>query len=461
MDVDKLMNDVLRKHPHGRDAAAIMAAALVAVDPKAATRRALRRDGQSLFVGGRRFDLKAGGRVIIVGAGKAGAPMAEAALEVLDDAVSAGVVIVKEGHLAASGQRIGPVELYEAAHPLPDARSLAAASRLAALVDEATEDDLVLALISGGGSALFTSPAPGLSLADIRDMTALLLRCGASIREVNTLRKHCTQLGGGGMARRAAPARTVSLIVSDVVGSPLDIIASGPTAPDPSTYADAWRVGDRYGLRGQLPLNLNEHLRRGMAGEAAETPKPDDAIWSRVHNSIIADNRTAATAAVAAARVRGFNPTLLTTFLEGEAREVGRVAAAIAREMQTRVAAEGPLLCVLGGETTVTLGGDGLGGRNQELALGAVEPLAGVEGAMLVSLATDGGDGPTDAAGAVVTGESLARSSALGYDPRDFLRRNDAYNFFAPLDALLKPGPTLTNVNDLLFIFVTSPESKG
>lgn len=461
MDAERLMNRVLRGHTHGRVAAEVMAAALAAVDPKGAVSAALRKvgqgDGGAVFVNGRRFDLRAGGRVIVVGAGKAGAPMAEAAVEALGDAVAAGAVIVKEGHLGASGARVGPVELFEAAHPVPDGRGAAAAARLAALLDGATEDDLVLSLISGGGSALLTSPAQGLTLEDIRATTALLLRCGATINEINALRKHCTRLGGGGLARLAAPARAVSLIVSDVVGSPLDTIASGPTAPDTTTFEDAWLVVERYELRGRLPANVVEHLRRGRAGEVPETPKPDDALWARVDNHVIASNRTAAEAAVGAARERGFHAALLTTFLEGEAREVGRVAAAVGREMRARAAAEGPLLCVLGGETTVTLRGEGAGGRNQELALGAVAPLAGVEGVLLAALATDGGDGPTDAAGAVVTGETLARASALGYGPDDFLRRNDAYNFFEPLGALLKPGPTLTNVNDLLLIFAAAP----
>ncbi|HEV7904134.1 MAG TPA: DUF4147 domain-containing protein [Pyrinomonadaceae bacterium] len=452
------MNDILREHPRGRDAAAIMAAALDAVDPKAATLRALGREGQTVFVCGQGYELNAGGRVFVAGAGKAGAAMAEAAVEALGDAIACGLVIVKEGHLATSGKMVGRVELCEAAHPVPDERGVAASSRLAALIDGATEDDLVLSLISGGGSALLTLPSAGLNLEDLRRATELLLRCGASINEINTLRKHCTRLGGGGLARHASPARTVSLIVSDVVGSPLDVIASGATAPDPTTYADAWRVVERYDLQERLPANVREHLQRGAKGETAEMPKPDDPdnnVWARVHNHIIADNRMAAEAAVEAARERGFETALLTTFLEGEAREVGRVAAAIGREMCARGASEVPLLYVLGGETTVTLGGDGAGGRNQELALGAVEPLAGVEGVLLVALATDGDDGTTDAAGAVVTGETLARASALGLEPNDFLRRNDAYNFFAPLGALLKPGATLTNVNDLLLIFAT------
>lgn len=461
MDAERLMNGVLRGHVRGREVAEVLAAALVAVEPKAAVRRALRRDGRAVFVNERRFDLSEGGRVLVVGAGKACAPMTEAAVEILGDAVGGGVGIVKDGHLADAGREVGAVELFEASHPVPDARGVAAAERLAALLGKAREDDLVLALVSGGGSALLTLPEDGLTLEDLRATTDVLLRCGATINELNALRKHCTRLGGGGAARLARPAGTASLIISDVVGSPLDVIASGPTAPDPTTFADAWRVVERHALQERLPPRVVEHLRRGLAGEVAETPKPDDVLWSRVYNNVVASNVTAAEAATAAARERGFEATLLTTSLEGEAREAGRFAASVAREMRGRVTDARPLLAVLGGETTVTLGGEGIGGRNQELALAAAEALDGVEGVLVVALATDGGDGPTDAAGAAVTGDTLARARALGYDAGEFLRRNDAYNFFAPLDALLRPGPTLTNVNDLLVVVVAVPASEA
>lgn len=464
------MNGALRAHTRGRDVAEALAAALNAVEPRAALRNSLRRKGHGFHINAPHseagaeqfFELREGGRVFVVGAGKASAPMTEAAVEILGDLIGAGLVIVKEGHLGdVSGGRVGPVELREASHPAPDARGVEAARRMAALLETATANDIALALISGGGSALLTLPAEGLTLEDARATTALLLRCGATINEINALRKHCGRLGGGGVARLAAPARVVSLIISDVVGSPLHVIASGPTAPDPTTYADAWRVVERYNLQAQLPARVSAHLRRGMAGELAETPKPGDESWRRTHNHVIADNRMAASAAVAAARERGFDATLGAAALEGEARAVGREAAVIGRELRARIRDGRPIMYVLGGETTVTLDGEGWGGRNQELALGAVEALDGVEGVLIVSLATDGGDGPTDAAGAVVTGETLARARALGYDAGDFLRRHDAYNFFAPLDALLRPGPTLTNVNDLLFIVATAPASKA
>ncbi|MBK9714116.1 MAG: DUF4147 domain-containing protein [Kouleothrix sp.] len=467
MNPELLLTRSLRAHPRGPALAEVMAAALRAADPAGAVRRALRRDGEAIVVAERRYERV--GRVVVVGAGKAGAPMAYAAAEALGDRLAGGLVVVKEGHtgrMKDEGRRMNEADppfilhpsslmLLEAGHPIPDQRGADAAERMAGLLKGLRDDDLVLVLISGGGSALLTWPAPGLSLADLQAMTAALLRCGATIGEINALRKHTTRLFGGQLARMAAPAQVAALIVSDVVGSPLDVIASGPTAPDPTTFADAWAIVERYDLARALPAALLDHLRRGVAGEVAETPKPGEPLWSRVHSAVIASNAAAAEAALAAARARGFNALLLTTFLEGEAREVGRVAAALARELALRGAPlDRPALLICGGETTVTLRGDGLGGRNQELALGAAAGMAGLPGALLVALATDGGDGPTDAAGAVVTGETLARARALGLDADDFLRRNDAYRFFAALDDLLRPGPTLTNVNDLLFIAV-------
>jgi len=471
MSFDLLLTDSLRAHPQGRALAEIMAAALAAVEPASAVRRHLQRVDDAILIGDRRYT--GVGRVVVVGAGKAGAPMARAAAEILGDRVAGGLVVVKEGHLGdTETRRHGdtetgavalslpvsrspglPVSVVEAGHPVPDQRGADAAERMAGLLQGLHADDLVLVLLSGGGSALLTLPAPGLSLADLRAMTSALLRCGAPIGEINALRKHTTRLFGGQLARLAAPARVVALIVSDVIGSPLDVIASGPTSPDPTTFADAWAIIERYDLARELPPALLDYLRRGAAGAIAETPKPGDPLWARLQNQVIASNVVAAEAAVVAARQRGFNTMFLTSYLEGEAREVGRVAAGLARELALR---GGPLappaLIVCGGETTVTIRGEGLGGRNQELALGAVAGLAGLPGALLVALATDGGDGPTDAAGAVVGGETLVRAQAQGLDPAAFLARNDAYRFFDALGDLLRPGPTLTNVNDLLFI---------
>jgi hydroxypyruvate reductase len=431
----------------------VLAAALAAVDPGQAVRRAVQRAGTRLAIGGRDYDLSRCRRVLVVGAGKAGDSMAAALHDLLGEWISDGLVVVKDGYRTAG--RHGAIRIVEAGHPVPDERSVQAAQGIAALLAEAGPDDLALCLISGGGSALLVSPAPGVSLADLKQLTGLLLACGATIFEINSLRKHLDGIKGGGLARLAAPAALATLALSDVIGDPLDVIASGPTAPDPTRFADAWGVLERYDLLEQATPAVLAHLRRGLAGELAETPKPGDPAFARVNNLIIGSNLQAAQAALEQARREGFHPLLLTTYLQGEARQAGRSLAAIARQVQANGLPVPRPACILaGGETTVTIQGDGLGGRNQEMALGAAAELAGLPQTALVCLATDGSDGPTDAAGAVVSGETLARARGLGLDPAAFLRRNDSYHFFEALDDLLRPGPTLTNVNDLAFLFL-------
>lgn len=452
MNPERLLTHSLRTAPQGPAVARILAAALKAADPAVAVRRFLQRDGNMLTVGEQVFDLGRIERVLLVGAGKAGAPMAKAAASVLGERLAGGVVIVKEGHVGNS--YVPPVRMLEAAHPIPDARGVAATEQIVSLLESTTERDLVIALISGGGSALLTRPVAGVSLGDLQQLTALLLRSGASIDEINTLRKHLDAVKGGGLARMAHPAPLVALILSDVVGSPLDVIASGPTVADPTTFGDALDILARYHVTREAPEALRAYLEQGAAGQIEETPKPGDPRLAHVSTVVVGSNPQAAQAALAQAQAEGFHTLLLTTYLQGEAREAGRMLAAIGRELATSGnPLPRPACLVLGGETTVTLRGDGLGGRNQELALAAVAEFAGLTDIALVTLATDGGDGPTDAAGAVVTGETLARALALGMRPAEFLARNDAYYFFTPLGDLLQPGPTQTNVNDLAFLF--------
>ncbi|MEN9938559.1 MAG: hypothetical protein RLZZ387_5138 [Chloroflexota bacterium] len=469
MDPDMLLTRSLRDLPWGEAVTRVLAAALAAVEPGAAVRRFLRLEGDALHVGDHSYDLARTDRVLLLAVGKAAAPMAAAAADVLGDRLSAGLVVTKHDRAtltsgdglptggepppAVGGQR-SAVEVIAGGHPIPDARSAEAGQRAAQLLAAAGERDLVLLLVSGGGSALLTLPVPGVALDDMQGLTRQLLASGASINEINTLRKHLDQVKGGGLARLAHPAALAALVLSDVVGNPLDVIASGPAVPDTTTFADAWGVLTRYGLEASAPAAILAHLRRGLAGEVPDTPKPGDPAMRGVAHVLVGSNALAAEAAMAAARAEGFGTLLLTTHLQGEAREAGRVLAAVAHE----VAASGspiprPACIVAGGETTVTLRGNGRGGRNQELALGALADLAGLEGAVLVALATDGDDGPTDAAGAVVTGESLARARALGLDPAAHLARNDSYPLFAALGDLLLPGPTQTNVNDLAFVF--------
>ena len=457
MNPERLLTATLRELPHGAAVARILAAAIAAVEPGAAVRRFLRREGETLVAGDVAYDLGAFDRVWIIGAGKAGAPMAVAAAEIVGERLTGGMVVVKEGHLTADHvAALQPqVELLEAGHPLPDARGVAAGERIATLLTQMGERDLVLALISGGGSALLTRPAPGIRLDDMQKLTGVLLACGASINEINTLRRHLDTLKGGGLARLAAPATVITLVLSDVVGDPLDVIASGPTVADPTTFANALNVLERYNVLDQTPVAIRRRLESGVRGEIAETPKPGDPALARVGNLIIGSNRLAAEAALAAAQREGFNALILTTFLQGEARVVGRVLAAIAREIADNNRPIGRPACVIaGGETTVTLRGDGRGGRNQELALAAVADLATAPGALLVALATDGGDGPTDAAGAVVSTTTYQRARDLGLDVAAALARNDSYPFFDALGDLLRPGSTHTNVNDLALVVV-------
>jgi hydroxypyruvate reductase len=453
MDPNRLMTKTLEAASWGDGVARILAASLQAVDPKMAVARIFKRAGNELQVAGLAYPLERYRRVYLVGAGKAGVPMAAAAAAVLGESLTAGQVIVKDGY-GEGGDLPGSVAVLEAGHPVPDSRGVAGASRLVDLLAQTTSEDLVICLISGGGSALLHLPAPGLSLEDLQALTRVLLECGATINEINTLRKHLEQLKGGGLARLAAPARVLTLILSDVVGNPLDIIASGPTVPDPSTFAEAYAVLRKYAIEARVPPGVRAHLEAGMRGEISETPKPGDPVFERVQNVLVGSNLLAARGARDQAVQEGFHTLLLTTYLQGEAREAGRFLAALARQLaETGEPLPRPACVIVGGETTVTIRGDGRGGRNQELALAAVADLAGLPDVAVVTLATDGGDGPTDAAGAVVTGETYSRALAAGLDPAANLARNDSHPFFESLGDLLRPGPTRTNVNDLAFVF--------
>jgi len=453
MDPSRFMTESMKKFPWGGAVARILAAALLAVEPGAAVHKALHREADWLTIGGKTYDLAKIHHVYVIGAGKAGAPMAQATEQILGEHLTTGIVIVKDGY-AKNTSDLKDITLLEAAHPVPDQRGVQATKRIIRFLQETQADDLVICLVSGGGSALMVSPAPGISLEDLQSLTSLLLACGASINEINNLRKHLDQVKGGNLARLAVPAKVATLILSDVVGDTLDVIASGPTVPDPSTYEDAFSTLNRYGILHQAPPAIVEHLQHGRAGKAPETPKPGESLFDQVDNIVIGSNSFAAQAALRQAAAGGLHTILLTTYLQGEARQAGRMLAAIARQVaQTGQPIPRPACLVVGGETTVTVQGSGKGGRNQELALGAVSELAGLPDIALVTLATDGGDGPTDAAGAVVTGDTLGDALHLGLNPADFLYRNDAYNFFAPLGDLLKPGPTHTNVNDLAFLF--------
>jgi hydroxypyruvate reductase len=432
-------------------ALAVLSAALEAVDPANAIKRQVSLSDETLRIGQRTYDLGRYRNIYVIGGGKAGGSMAQAVEDILGQRVTAGLVNVKYGY-GAETEIIG---LNEAGHPIPDAAGMAGTKQMAELARQATDEDLVICLISGGGSALMTLPAEGIILADVKSLTDALLRCGATINEINAVRKHLSQTKGGNLARLAYPAEIVSLILSDVVGSPLDVIASGPTVPDTTTFAHAYGVIEEYGLLEELPRPIVERLRLGKEGLIAETPKEGDESFTRTHNLIIASNEVAAEAATTKAEELGFHSLLLSTFVEGEAREVAKVFAAVAKEiLHSGRPVPRPACVVAGGETTVTVRGDGLGGRNQEMALSAALEIAGLGDVMIIPLATDGTDGPTDAAGAIADDSTLRRAQDAGLSATQYLADNDSYHFFRKLGDLLTTGPTNTNVNDLTFTFV-------
>jgi hydroxypyruvate reductase len=450
--------DVLKPDPARRARVLpVLDAALKAVDPAAAVAGKMHLKDAALIVGGRTYLLQDYERVLVLAFGKAATPMAQA-VKGLGLRLDEGLVITKYGHGPDDPATLAPLDVVEAGHPVPDAMGVAAARRAAELARSATADDLVITLISGGGSALLTLPAEGISLTDLQQTTELLLASGASIDEINTIRKHLSQVKGGQLARLAAPATVISLILSDVIGSPLDVIASGPTVPDSSTWADAWNVIERYQLAEKLPATVRERLQAGLAGDLPDTPKPGDPIFQRVQTLVVGDNAIAAEAARQAAEKQGFAATILSTFVQGEAREVARVLVALGREVVVHQRPLAPPAClILGGETTVTLHGQGRGGRNQEMALAAAIELAQTPEAddiVIVALATDGTDGPTDAAGGIADATSVSRGMAAGLDARQHLANNDAYPWLKATNDMLITGPTRTNVNDLYFVFV-------
>jgi hydroxypyruvate reductase len=377
--------------------------------------------------------------------------MAQAVEEVLGDLVVGGVVSVKTGYTAP----VERVTLREASHPVPDEAGEAATREMLELLDGAGEETLVIALISGGGSALLPLPAEGVTLDDKQRMTDLMLAAGADINEMNAVRKHISGVKGGRLAERAHPAQLVTLVLSDVVGDPLDVIASGPTVPDRSTYADASAVLDRYDLWERAPWAVAARLRAGLVGAAAETPKEGDPIFDATETLLVGTNASALRACVAAAEEAGYRTMLLSSLIEGETADVGRMHAAIAREIRRSGNPLSPPACVVsGGETTVTIRGDGMGGRNQELALAAAIDLDGESSMVVLSAGTDGTDGPNDAAGAIAYGDTVARGRAAGHEAREFLARNDSYNYFDAIGDLIRTGPTNTNVMDVHLIIV-------
>jgi glycerate 2-kinase len=425
--------------------------ALNAVDPKQLMKSKLSLKNSILKVNQYSFDLKKFKNVYVIGGGKASGSIAEALEQILGRHIANGLVNIPHG----SKHKTEIIKFQEANHPIPDKSGVEGTRRMLEIAEQAKKEDLVICLISGGGSSLMPLPRGGITIKDKRELTNMLLKCGATINEINTVRKHISDFKGGWLAKKAYPATVLNLILSDVVGDPLGFIASGPTVPDSTTFSEAIKVLKKYGLWDKASVSVKKVLSIGEKGLIPETPKAKDKAFKKVYNVIIGNNRFASLAAREQLRSAGLNTLLLTSTMEGEARHVGVMLASIARE----VALSGnpvpkPAGIIAGGETTVTVTGKGSGGRNQEISLAAALKMGGMDGVVVASLSTDGVDGPTDAAGAIVDGKTIARAAEMDLNPREFLVENDSYNFFSKLGDLIFTGPTGTNVNDVSVIVV-------
>jgi hydroxypyruvate reductase len=428
----------------------IIAAALRAADPAAAVARVLVRRGDVLQAGARSYNLAGFQRVRVLGIGKAAAQMAQAVVDALPDLTLDGVLITKRGFT----QAVSGLQILEAGHPLPDEAGTQAARQLLAAAGQPAPDDLIIFVVSGGGSALFTLPVDGVDLADLQQLNQLLLRSGATIQQFNTVRKHVSQVQGGWLARHLFPAQVLCLVLSDVVGGALDMVASGPLLADPTTYADAVAVLRGLHLWDGVPPRVAAHLTAGLQGRRPETPKPGDAVFGNVHTILVADNALAAAAALECAAQLGFNPLLVSTALQGEARAAAAAVVELAGTVRRSALPVAAPACLLwGGETTVTMRGAGRGGRNSELALAAALLLEeeGLQRVRIVSFATDGDDGSSAAAGAVAEVDTVERAARAGYNARASLAANDSGTLFAKLGDHILTGNTGTNVNDLMF----------
>ncbi len=433
------------------DAADIFYDGIKAVDPSAAIGKYCKLKNNQFIAGSRTYDLSRFKRVFVIGAGKATAPMASAIEGLLGNIVSGGAINVKYGYR----EQLRRIKLIEAGHPIPDKNGQIGANYIFNIAHSATEDDLVICLISGGGSALLPLPAPGLSLQDKQDAIRQFLSCGATIHEINTIRKHVSLIKGGQLARTAYPATLVSLLLSDVVGDDVDVIASGPTVPDSSTFEDCMNIIEKYDIQDKLPKTIISRIKSGISGQIPETPKSGDPIFQKTHNFITGSNIDAVIAGKQKAESLGYNALILSSLIEGDTTQVAQVHSAIAKEILKTGNPVPPPACILsGGETTVKLVGKGLGGRNQEFALASAIEIEGYENIVILSAGTDGTDGPTDAAGAISDTHTLKKATAVGVNAVHSLMDNDSYHFFKAIGDLFITGPTNTNVMDLRLLLV-------
>jgi len=392
-------------------------------------------------------------KLLLIGFGKAASLMSKAIEDNLGDLLAGGIIVTKYGH-SVLGDRNSKIITYEAGHPLPDENGLKATQEIVRALKEADENTLVICLISGGGSALLVAPYRDITLAEKQEVTGMLLKAGADIYELNTVRKHISAVKGGRLAEAAQPAAIISLILSDVMGDRLDMIASGPTVPDKTTYDDAQNVLRKYKLENRLPASVAEIIGKGIRGLMPETPRDDDPVFQRVRNIIIGSNKIAADAARKAAELLGYRTTVISTELSGEASIVARELARKAIDFKKALATGGKACLIAGGETTVKVRGNGKGGRNTELALVFGMEIKGLPGITFLSAGTDGTDGPTDAAGAFVDGQTIAKAAGTGIDAGEYLKDNDSYTFFRRTGDLFITGPTGTNVMDLQIILL-------
>jgi len=449
MSVIKNLGELIRSKYH-KVVVDLVETGLKAADPKVAVMKNITVKDNTLVIGGRTFNVK--GNVYVVGFGKASVKMGEAIEDLLNDLITAGFIIAPKIPVDI---RLRKLKVLRGDHPIPGENTLRSTEEVLSLVRSADSDDLVIVLISGGGSALFEKPIPPISLGDLRELNRLLLKSGADIKEINTVRKHVSMVKGGRLAEIIYPAQTVALIISDVVGDPIEFIASGPTAPDTTTFHDAVKILKYRSLWDIIPRSVRAVIERGVKGEIPETPKPGHKVFEKVRNSIIASNIISLKAMEVRARELGYNTLVLTSMMEGEAREVGKFLAGVARHVATYgEPVKKPAVILLGGETTVTVRGDGIGGRNQELALSFAIHARELRNVVLASVGTDGIDGVSSAAGAVVDGETYSEAVREGINLIDYLRSNDSYTALSKLNRVIITGLTGTNVNDLVVLLV-------
>ena len=428
--------------------------ALLSVNPYQCVAEKIDIRGDDLFIFEKKISLIRTNKVYVIGVGKAVIPMAKAVIDKIGNRITSGLLISKYQIEKEKGEFGEKIRIFLGGHPIPSEQSIESTIKLITFLKKVNKNDLIINLISGGGSALMVLPHDGITLDDIKNLTNVLLKSGAMIQEINTIRKHIDKIKGGGLARMTYPIHMETLILSDVLGDQISMIASGPTSMDETTYADAWEIINKYNIENKIPNGIVNHLIKGMRGDVQETIKPGDEVLNKITNTIIGSLNIAISSAEKAAKVLQYNTVILSTKLYGEAREVGKVFGSIlANLVESDNLLKKPACVIAGGETTVTVSGNGKGGRNQELALGAVGQIANLRDCCLISIATDGEDGPTDAAGAFVTGRTKSSAKEKGLDYEQYLADNDAYNFFKITENLVKIGPTGTNVNDLLLLF--------